>query len=233
MRWYLRTLSVLERVLIGLRYQVIGTAALPPPPFIVAAKHQSAWETMKLHLLFEEPAVVLKRELMHLPIGGWFAARSGMIPIDRGGRGPALHRALAHARQRVAESLPIIIFPQGTRVAPGEHRHYQVGAYALYAALNLPVVPMALNSGMFWPRRRFRKRPGTITVELLPPILPGLDRDEFLDKLESDLEAASERLVIAVGGPPTPPPDRPRRRRGIPRPQRKRELGSEGEPTEH
>ena len=211
--WYLHTLGFLERTLIGIRYRVIGAADLPSPPYIVAAKHQSAWETMKLQLLFEEPAVVLKRELMQIPIWGWFAARSGMIPIDRAGRGAALHRVLAHARDRAAENRPIVIFPQGTRVAPGDYRPYQVGAYALYAALNLPVVPMALNSGVFWPRRRFRKRPGTITVELLPPILPGLDRDGFLDKLEGDLEKASERLVVAAGGPPTPQPDRPRRRR--------------------
>jgi 1-acyl-sn-glycerol-3-phosphate acyltransferase len=215
-RWYLGTLGFLERNLAGIDYVMTGREHLPDPPYIVAAKHQSAWETFKLHRLFDEPAVVMKRELMQIPIWGWFAARAGMVPIDRAGRGAALHRILSHARKRAAERRPIVIFPQGTRVAPGDYKPYQVGAYALYSALKLPVVPMAVNSGLFWPRKAFLKRPGTIRVELLAPIPPGLGRHEFLERLESRLEGASERLVVEAGGPPTPRPDRPRRRRTAP-----------------
>jgi 1-acyl-sn-glycerol-3-phosphate acyltransferase len=212
-RWYSRTLGFIERNTVGIDYRVDGRETLPEPPFILAAKHQSVWETLKLNLWFDEPSVVLKRELMQIPVWGWFAARCGMIPIDRAGRGVALHGILRHARQRAEEKRPIVIFPQGTRVAPGDYKPYQVGAFALYSALKLPVVPMALNSGVFWPRRKFRKWPGTIVVQLLPAIPPGLDRDDFLDRLEGDLESASERLVVAAGGPPTAKPDRPRRRR--------------------
>lgn len=212
-RWYLGTLGFLERTLAGIDYRVVRCERLPEPPFIVAAKHQSVWETFKLHRLFDAPAVVMKRELMQIPIWGWFATRAGMVPIDRAGRGAALHRILSHARDRAAEKRPIVIFPQGTRVAPGDYKPYQVGAYALYSALKLPVVPMAVNSGVFWPRRKFRKRPGTITVELLPPIPPGLDRYAFLERLERELETASERLVMEAGGPPTPRPESGQRRR--------------------
>jgi 1-acyl-sn-glycerol-3-phosphate acyltransferase len=193
--WYLRTVSRLERTVIGLRYEVRGREYLPAGPCLVAAKHQSAWETLKLHLLLPDPAVVLKRELTRLPVWGWFAVKAGMIPVDRGARGRALASLLAGARQVVAEGRPIVIFPQGTRTAPGTHHPYRIGVGMLYEQLHLPIVPMALNSGLYWPRRAFLKRPGTIVVEFLPPIQPGLDRHQAMHELEARLEAATDRLV--------------------------------------
>ena len=203
---YLRSLALFERTILGLDYRVIGREHVPEGSFILAAKHQSMWETMKLHLLVDDPAVVLKRELMRIPIWGWFAAKARMIPVDRGARGRAVASIVAGASQAVADGRPVVIFPQGTRVPPGGYRSYRIGVFALYESLSLPVVPMALNSGMFWGRRRFIKLPGTITVEFLPPIEPGLDRDAFLGRLEDTLEDASERLSLAVGGPSTPRP---------------------------
>ncbi len=203
---YLNSVYAMERVFLNLDFRLLGREHIPEGPFILAAKHQSAWETFKIHLLFDDPAIVLKRELMSIPIWGWYARKAGMIPIDRGGRARALKGLIARAQRCIAEGRTVVIFPQGTRTAPGIHRTYQVGVAALYRDLSVPVVPMALNSGVFWPRRRFRRRPGTITIELLPPIPPGLDRRTFMARLESELETASERLVIAAGGPPTTRP---------------------------
>ena len=199
--WYLGTIGVLERSLLRLDYRVLGREYLPDGPYIVAAKHQSAWETLKLHILFADPAVVLKRELMRIPIWGSFAAKAGMIPVDRGAGSTAISDMIDRARQAAAQKRPIVIFPQGTRVAPGARRSYRIGTFALYDALKLPVVPLALNSGLFWGRVRFVKHPGTITVQLLPPIPPGLDRAAFMERLETSLEAATDALCRAPEEP--------------------------------
>jgi len=206
-RFYLRGIAAMERAVVGLDYRVVGRDRLPDGPCIVAAKHQSAWETLKLHLILDDPAPVLKRELLSIPVWGRYAAKADLIPVDRGGRSKAVQGMIASARRIAAQGRPIVIFPQGTRTAPGAWRPYRIGVVALYQALDLPVVPMALNSGLFWGRRRFRKLPGTVTVEFLDPIPPGLDRDRFLARLETELETASERLSLAEGGPPTPRPD--------------------------
>jgi len=194
-RWYFGTLAWLERHLIGLDYRVIGREHLPPGACIVAAKHQSAWETLKLYLLFDFPAVVLKRELMGIPIWGWFAAKLGVIPVDRGAGTKALRVMLGGARAAMADGRPLVIFPQGTRTAPGTRHPYRVGVGVIYQELGVPMVPLALNSGLFWPRRRFIKHPGTITLEFLPPIPPGLKLREVMTRLEQQLESASDRLA--------------------------------------
>ncbi|HET8727342.1 MAG TPA: lysophospholipid acyltransferase family protein [Alphaproteobacteria bacterium] len=206
-RWYLRSLAFFERGIIGLDYRVVGREHVPAGACIIAAKHQSTWETMKLHLLFDDPSVVLKRELMWLPVWGWYAAKADLIPVNRGGRSKAIASMVRGARRMVRQHRPIVIFPQGTRVAAGVYAPYRIGIAALYDALDVPVVPMALNSGVFWPRRSHLKRPGTITVEFLEPIPPGLPREEFLLRLEHVLERASDRLVVAEGGPATLAPE--------------------------
>jgi 1-acyl-sn-glycerol-3-phosphate acyltransferase len=198
---YMRVLAAAERWILGLDYRVVGREHLPAGPCIVAAKHESTWETMKLHLLIHDPAVVLKSELSRIPLWGWFAKRAGMISVERGAGVRAITSMVRDARERVAEGRSIVIFPQGTRVAPGEWRPYRSGVGALYAALDLPVVPMALNSGVFWGRRAISKRGGTVTVEFLPPIPPGLPQAEMMARLERELEAASDRLSAAAGGP--------------------------------
>jgi 1-acyl-sn-glycerol-3-phosphate acyltransferase len=163
---------------------------------------------MKLHRILarDDPAVVLKQELMWIPFWGWYAAKARMIPVNRAGRGKAMHSLLTAARDRAERGRAIAIFPQGTRTPVGTWRPYRSGVIALYDDLDLPVVPMALNSGVFWPRRRFVKTPGTITVRFLPPIAPGLGHQAFRRRLQDVLEEATEELVVAAGGPPTPRP---------------------------
>ncbi|HYG85703.1 MAG TPA: 1-acyl-sn-glycerol-3-phosphate acyltransferase [Azospirillum sp.] len=203
-RWYLRTIAWLERTILDLRYEVRGLENLPAKgSYILAAKHQSAWETMKLHAILGDPAIVLKRELTWIPTWGWYAKKARMIAVDRGARGRAITSLIENSKPVRDEGRPIVIFPQGTRVAPGTYRNYRVGVGMLYEQLGLPIVPMALNAGLYWPRRSFIKRPGTIVVEILPPILPGLPRPVAMQELEDRLEAATDRLVVAAGGPPT------------------------------
>ncbi|CAK0753444.1 1-acyl-sn-glycerol-3-phosphate acyltransferase [Azospirillaceae bacterium] len=194
--WYMKSVSFLEQAIVGIRYDVRGREYLPQTGcFLVAAKHQSAWETMKLLLLLDDPAVVLKRELMKLPVWGWFAAKAEMIPVDRGAPVRALKSLIAGARKVKESGRPIVIFPQGTRTAIGERRPYRVGIGVLYEHLKVPIIPMAVNSGLYWPRNGFLKRPGTILVEFLPPIDPGLERFAAMLELETRLEAATDALV--------------------------------------
>ncbi len=195
MRLWLGGLHTIEHSVGGIRATIVGYEHLPPKPYIVAAKHQSAWETFTLARLLDQPAIVLKAELMRLPLWGWYASRAGMIPVDRAGRRRALTRMLRAARQAADEGRALVIFPQGTRVAPGAKAPYHVGVAALYQALALPVVPVAVNSGRLWPKNSFLKRPGVVTLAFLPPIPPGLPRTVFMERLETTLESASARLL--------------------------------------
>jgi 1-acyl-sn-glycerol-3-phosphate acyltransferase len=191
--WTRGVLFLLHHV-VGLDYVVVNQPALDGTRAIVASKHQSAWDTLIFLVLLDDPAYVLKRELLAIPIYGWFTWRLGMIGIDRGAGASALKRLVAAARPMFAAGRPIVIFPQGTRTAPGSRRPYLPGAYLLYADAKVPVVPVALNSGLFWGRRRFVKRPGRITLEFLPAIPPGLDRRAFTALLEARIETATTAL---------------------------------------
>lgn len=197
--WWARTVMRLLDLLVGLGWELRGRERLPPGACIVAAKHQSAWDTMSLPLWFDYPSVVLKRELFLLPVWGWHARHCGMIAVDRSAGASALKRMVAEARERAKDGRRIVIFPQGTRTAPGTKRAYLPGVAALYDRLALPVVPVALNSGLFWGRRSFMKRPGRIVVEFLDPIPPGLERKAFMAELERRIEEASDRLAQEAG----------------------------------
>jgi 1-acyl-sn-glycerol-3-phosphate acyltransferase len=182
------------RVTVGIRHRVIGRENLPAGPAIIACKHQSSWETMAFTGLFDDIAIVLKRELLFIPVVGWAMARAGNIAVARGNGASALRGLVKQAKAAIAEGQSIVIFPEGTRVAPGEQKPYQIGTAALYRQLGVPVVPMALNSGLFWGRRKFVKRPGMITLEILPPIPPGLSREAFMEALRERIEGATARL---------------------------------------
>jgi len=179
----------------GLTHEVLGAANLPPGPVIIAMKHQSAWDTLAVPVVFVDPAIVLKRELMLIPFYGWYLWKAGMIAIDRGAGAAALKRMVAAGERVAADGRQIVIFPEGTRTAPGTQQPYQPGVAALYRRLGLPLVPVAVNSGVFWGRRHFAKRPGRITMEILPPIPPGGERRAVMAELESRIEAATARLV--------------------------------------
>jgi 1-acyl-sn-glycerol-3-phosphate acyltransferase len=195
LRGYARSSLWLLRVICGVKVEWRGCEKLPPGAYLVACKHQSVWETFALFALLPDPAYVLKRELMWIPLFGWLAAKAGMIPVDRGAHATALARMAAAARKEIARSRQIVIFPEGTRRPPDAKPRYLPGVAFLYAETNLPCVPVALNSGLFWPRRSLLRYPGTMLVELLDPIPSGLDRREFMSRLQSVLEEATARLV--------------------------------------
>ena len=193
-RVWMRGIQFLLAAIVGLEYEVRGRAAAPERA-IFAFKHQSAWETLAVHLLVDGAAIVLKRELTQIPLFGWTLMHAGMIGIDRRAGPRALRGLIEGGRAALARGAPIVIFPEGTRVAPGARRDYQPGVAALYRHLDCPVVPVALNSGVFWGRRSFIKRRGRIVVEFQPAIAPGLARDAFMTELRDRLEPATARLV--------------------------------------
>ena len=207
-RLWLRGVQGALRALAGTGYEVRGMANVPDGPAIIAARHQSAWETLAFHLLIRDLAIALKKELMHVPVFGWYLRRAGMIGIDRAAGAQAVRALVRRAEAAAARGDHILIFPEGSRVPPGAQSRYLPGVAALYARLGRPVVPVALNSGLYWSRRGFIKWPGTIVVEFLPPIEPGLDRRAFMALLKERLEAGTARL-LAEAGAPTPGPPAP------------------------
>lgn len=179
------------RWLLGIRTRVEGTP--PQGPALVAVKHQSMYETFEIILMLKEPAIVLKRELVEIPLWGWVVRRYGVIPVDRAGGGKALRQMMRAAETAIAEGRPIVIFPEGTRVPPGTRPPLQSGFAGLYRALRLPVTPVALDSGRLWPRHRFVKQPGIVTMRFLPPLPAGLKRGE----IEAQVHAAINVLEAA------------------------------------
>ncbi len=159
-RIWIRVSLWLLAVIVGLRHRVLGAAHIPVGPAIVAVKHQSAWETLYLSLELSHPAFILKRELTWIPLFGWYLRKVGMIAVDRSGKAAALKQMVRQAEAAFAAGRQLVIFPEGTRVAPGQHKPYQPGIAALYSQLKVPVVPVVLNSGLFWGRKAFLKRPG-------------------------------------------------------------------------
>ena len=185
----------LLKVIAGIHVEFRGRQNIPRGGLLVASKHQSLWETFALLTVFDDPAFVLKRELMWLPVWGWLAWKANMVTVKPGAGSSALNDMNERARQETRRGRQILIFPEGTRRAPGAEPAYKFGIAHLYANLDIPCLPVALNSGLFWPRRRFIRRPGTILVEFLEPIPPGLSRKAFLEELQARIEAASDRLL--------------------------------------
>lgn len=178
----------------GLAVELRGLERIPEGPVIFAAKHQSALDTMLFHLVRTDVVYGLKQELKRVPLFAFYIVRTGCIFVDRGGAATALKSLVRGARKTVAEGASLVIFPEGTRRPPGAPPAYKSGVAALYAALGVPVVPVALNTGLFWPRRSFVKRPGRAVVEMLEPIPPGLDRHRFMALLEERIEARQRLL---------------------------------------
>jgi 1-acyl-sn-glycerol-3-phosphate acyltransferase len=198
----------LLRVLAGTRIEVRGREKIPPGGALVAAKHQSLWETFALLTLFDDPAFILKRELMWIPFFGWYTWKGGSIPVNRKAGSQALTQMTARAKEEARHGRQIIIFPEGTRRPAGAPPAYKYGVAHLYQNLGFPCIPVALNSGLYWPRRRFIRRPGTIRVEILDPMPPGLPREDFFKLMQERIEEASDRLLVEgrseLGLPPSP-----------------------------
>jgi 1-acyl-sn-glycerol-3-phosphate acyltransferase len=194
-KFWARTNLWLLRSVCGIAVEFRGLEKVPPGALIVASKHQSMWETFALFPLFGDPAFILKRELMWIPFFGWFSWKAGMIPVNRGKRSQALLDLAASVRQELARGRQIVIFPEGTRRAPGAEPNYKFGVTHLYVETGAVCLPIALNSGLFWPRRTFMRYPGTLVVEFLDPLPPGLPRDEFLIRMRTAIEDATNRIV--------------------------------------
>ena len=175
------------RYLLGIRTRVEGE--VPSGPALVAIKHQSMFETTEVQRILDTPATVMKSELGRIPLWGRLTRVYGILPVDREGGGAALRKLLRAAQEAVAEGRPIVIFPEGTRVAPGEQPPLEPGFAGLYRALGLPVVPVALDSGKIWPRRSFVKRPGIVTMRFGEPIPPGLPRKEAEARVHAAINA--------------------------------------------
>lgn len=196
----------LLKVICGTRLEVRGHDRLPAGPVLVASKHQSALDTFALVLPLRDPAMIMKRELMWIPFYGWFSAKLRMIFVRRESGPAALRRMAREAKDRAAEGREVVIFAEGSRRTPGALPDYKPGVLFLYDVLEIPCVPVALNSGLFWPRRSIRRYPGTIVVEFLDPIPPGLSRKKFLNKFQNAIETASNRLIVEAAKGPNPPP---------------------------
>ena len=185
------------KIICGVEYEVRGREHVPAGGALVASKHQSMFETLAFWAILEDPAIILKKELSYLPFFGWYAMKLKNIKVDRSAGSKALRDMLNQARDRAQESRQVVIFPQGTRLKPGEADSYKPGVAGLYSAMKVACVPVALNSGLYWPARGFTRTPGRIVIEFLPPIEPGLDKKAFLAELEHRIETASNALLPA------------------------------------
>jgi 1-acyl-sn-glycerol-3-phosphate acyltransferase len=195
--WWSRASIFLMRVVCGIRVEFRGVERIPKGPLIVASKHQSFWETFALLQFFDQPIFILKRELTWIPVFGLFLVKSRMIAINRKAGARAIVEMTRRTARVVRSGRQLVIFPEGTRRPPGAPPHYKRGVAQMYVECGVPCLPVALNSGLFWPRRTFMRYPGTLVVEFLDPLSPGLSRDEFLARLSAAIEDASNRLVEA------------------------------------
>ena len=200
--WSIRAMQIwarsslwLLRVVAGIGMELRGREHIPHGPALIAGKHQSFWETFAILPWLDDPAMVLKKELVYIPWFGWFARKFRMIAVERSAGSAALRNLVRQAEACIAAGRQVVIMPEGTRRAPDDPPAYKPGAAALYATLGVPCVPFALNSGLFWPRRKFLRHPGTIVLEFLPPIPPGLPRKAFQAALEGAIEPATQALV--------------------------------------
>ncbi len=183
------------RIICNIKFEVRGREHILDGPCLVAGKHQSLWETFAILPLFDDPCMVLKRELIFIPIFGWFAFKFKMIGVERSAGSAALRKLVARGKEEIARGRAIIIMPEGTRRGVDDQPDYKPGVAALYSALNIPCVPFGLNSGLFWPRRKLLRLPGTITLEFMPAIPAGLHRKVFQKRLEAAIETSSTGLI--------------------------------------
>jgi len=190
----------------GVRVELRGLEHIPTTGAIIASKHQSTFETVSTLDLFADPTFVLKKELLSIPLFGWYAKKAEQIPIDRTAGRLALAKMTERAKIEMARGRQLIIYPEGTRKAAGAAPAYKHGVAHLYRELGVPMVPLALNSGLFWPRHGFFRHPGTLVLEFMPAIPPGLDPEEAFAEMQQAIETASERLIAEAMAAPNPPP---------------------------
>lgn len=197
-RYWARSSIWLLRVICKVKVEYRGLEKIPQGPLIVASKHQSMWETFALLQFFDQPLYILKRELEWIPLFGWYLIKANMIGVKRGAGGRSLVEMARRAGEEVRRGRQLIIFPEGTRTAVDAAPRYKTGVAQVYVDCGVTCLPVALNSGLFWPRRTFMRYPGTLVVEFLDPLPPGLSRDEFLARISTVIEEATNRLVEAA-----------------------------------
>jgi 1-acyl-sn-glycerol-3-phosphate acyltransferase len=179
----------------NIKVEIRGVEKIPNGPLIVASKHQSMWETFALLQFFDAPLFIYKRELGWIPFFGWYLMKSGMIGVDRSGGMRSLMEMARRAPKEIRGGRQLIIFPEGTRTPVDATPNYMTGVGQIYASAAVPCIPVALNSGLFWPRRTFMRYPGTLVVEFLDPLPPGLARRDFIAQIRTSIEDATGRLV--------------------------------------
>jgi 1-acyl-sn-glycerol-3-phosphate acyltransferase len=194
-RWIAGFQLTLLRHVVGLDVEMRGLEYLPDTPVLIAAKHQSVLETYALTAFLPTACFVLKREIVKVPLAGWYVRSLDVVAVDRSGGSTALKDMVRKAKEAVAAGRHIVIFPEGTRTRPGESARYHPGVAALYGALDIPVVPVALNTGLFWPRKSLTKSPGTAVIAFLEPIAPGMARKDFMAALSDRIESGTNRLI--------------------------------------
>ena len=194
-RLWIAVVIAMLRPVCGIRVEVRGREHLAAGPALIAAKHQCMFDTWACLSVFTDVCYVMRKELLRIPFFGWYSWKSAVIVVDRGGHAKALRKLVTDARARIGQNRQVVIFPEGSRTAPGLTGDYKPGIAALYRDLGLPCTPMATNSGVHWPPHGFIRRPGTIVYEFLAPIPPGLHRGEFMRVLEERIETASRALL--------------------------------------
>ncbi len=207
--WARSSLWLYEKIA-GTRSEITGQENLPEGSFILAPKHQSFWDAIAFFPYLDDPLYILKRELTWIPFFGWYVMKMRMIPVDRGSRSKALKMVVAATRAELARNpRQLIIYPEGTRRPPGAESAYKYGIVELYNQLGVPVVPVAHVAGLYWPRRKFLRYPGTIHARFLPAIPPGLAKEEFMARLIGETETACDQFLVeaaeAISPPPLPP----------------------------
>lgn len=198
----------LMKTIVGTTFEIEGLENIPKSGYILAPKHQSFWDTYALLPWLDDPVYILKRELMMIPVFGWYAAKLKMIPVNRGGKGKEMMLVMQRAAEEMENGRQLIIFPEGTRRPPGAEPVYKFGIARLYRDLKVPVVPVAVHAGLFWPRRSLMRYPGHYKIHILPAVEPGLKPNVFFEKLIEDLEAESDKLLLdaATTNPKLPLP---------------------------
>src|SRR5712675_3734938 len=197
-RYWARSSIWLMRVICNIKVECRGLEKIPKGPLIVASKHQSMWETFALLQFFDAPLFIYKRELAWIPFFGWYLVKAKMIGVDRDGGMRSLMEMARRAPKEIRSGRQLIIFPEGTRTPVDAPPVYLTGVAQIYANSGVPCIPVALNSGLFWPRRTFMRYPGTLVVEFLDPLPPGLNRKEFITRIRASIEDATNRLVEAA-----------------------------------
>lgn len=205
-KFWARSSLFLQKYIAGTDFVVEGIENLPEGAFICAPKHQSFWDVYAFLSYLPDPVFILKRELMRIPLFGWYLKKMQMIPVERGSGIKALNSISGGTQEAIANGRQIMIYPEGTRRAPGAPPAYKYGVVHLYMNLGLPVVPIAHHAGLYWPRHRLMRYPGTIRCRILPAIEPGLDKDEFLKRLIAATETACDELLILASKDKNPPP---------------------------